>query len=175
MAAVAFFQYQALRGRYAPEQSIMATPACLGGQDERIPSSSKVHTNRHAECTFTVEKWEENPFSDIEGQLKMTHTSVVKAFHGDLEGQGTLQYLMFYGPDEQTRVLGLERITGVLDGQSGSFVIEHIGGDDGYEARGTVMILPGSGTGVLAGIRGSGEAVANRKGEFTMSLDYELD
>ena len=138
------------------------------------PSSRQVHS-QHADCSFTVEKWEENPFSDVAGQLKMTHTSVAKTFHGELEGQGTLQYLMFYGPGEQTRVLGLERITAVLGGRSGSFVLEHIGGDDGNEARGTVTILPGSGTDALTGIRGKGEAVANREGKFTMSLDYELD
>jgi hypothetical protein len=137
------------------------------------PSSSQVH-NRHADCTFTVEGWEENPFSDVAGQLKLTHTSVAKTFHGDLQGQGTLQYLMFYGPDEQTRVLGLERITGILDGKFGSFVVEHVGGDDGFEARGALVILPGSGTDALAGIRGKGEAIANREGQFTMSLDYEL-
>ncbi|MHB8620999.1 MAG: DUF3224 domain-containing protein, partial [Chloroflexota bacterium] len=95
-------------------------------------------------------------------------------FQGDLEGQGTLQYLMFYGPDQQTRVLGIERVSGRLGGKSGSFVLEHAGGDDGSEARGAVTVLPGSGTGELAGIRGSGEAVASREGEMTMTLDYEL-
>lgn len=139
------------------------------------PSSSSLHPSRHADCTFTVEAWDEGPFSDVDGQLKMTHTNVARTFHGDLEGQGTLQYLMFYGPNEQTRVLGLERVAGTLHGKSGSFVLEHIGGDDGYEARGSATILAGSGTGELAGIRGSGEAVANRKGEFSMSFDYKLD
>lgn len=128
----------------------------------------------HATCTFTVQGWDEKPFSDVDGRLKMTHTNVAKAFQGDLQGQAILQYLMFYGPDEQTRVLGIERITGRLGGKSGTFVLEHVGGDNGSEARGTVTILPGSGTGELAGIRGSGEAVATRTGDLTMSLDYEL-
>ncbi|HUZ76322.1 MAG TPA: DUF3224 domain-containing protein [Chloroflexota bacterium] len=127
-----------------------------------------------ATCTFTIQGWDEQTFSEADGALKMTHTSVSKTFHGDLEGQGTLRYLMFYGPNEQTRVLGLERVSGRLGGKSGSFVLEHLGGDDGSEARGAIAILPGSGTGELAGIRGSGEAVANRKGEISMTLEYEL-
>jgi hypothetical protein len=138
-------------------------------------SLSQLRAPGHADCTFSVEEWEENPIDEVNGELKMTHTSVLKTFHGDLEGQGVLRYLMFYGPNEQTRVLGLERITGVLAGRSGSFVLEHIGGDDGFEARGTLRILPDSGTGALAGIQGTGEAVANREGQFTMTLDYELD
>jgi hypothetical protein len=121
-----------------------------------------------------VQGWDEQPYSEVEGQLKLTHTTVAKTFQGDLEGQGVLQYLMFYGPSEQTRVLGIERFTGTLAGRSGSFVMEHIGGDDGAEARGTVTILSGSGTGQLAGIAGGGVAVANRKGEMSMTLDYEL-
>jgi len=128
----------------------------------------------HAKCTFTVQGWDEKTISDVEGQLKMTHTNVAKTFQGDLEGQATLQYLMFYGPNEQTRVIGIERVTGKLGGKTGSFVLEHNGGDDGSEARGALSILPRSGTGELAGIRGSGETIATRKGELTMTLAYDL-
>ena len=138
-------------------------------------SSEFTRGSKHAECTFSVAAWDEGPFSDVDGELKMTHAKVNKTFHGDLEGQSTLQYLMFYGPREQTRVLGLERVVGSLHGKSGSFVLEHIGGDDGYEARGTVRILPSSGTGELPGLQGSGVAIANRDGKLAMSLDYELD
>jgi hypothetical protein len=137
--------------------------------------SALAHKGKHAACTFTVEAWDEQTFSEADGQGKMTHTSVAKTFHGDLDGQGTLQYLMFYGPEQQTRVLGLERFSGTLGGKSGTFVLEHIGGDDGAEARGSVVILPGSGTGELTGILGAGEAVANREGVFTMTLDYDVD
>jgi hypothetical protein len=131
-------------------------------------------TTAHARCTFGVTRWDEQTFSDVDGQLKMTHATVGKSFQGDLEGEGTLQYLMFYGPGEQTRVIGLERIQGTLGGRRGSFVLEHIGGDDGNEARGTVTVLAGSGTGELSGLRGSGEAVANRAGEMSMVLDYDI-
>ena len=127
-----------------------------------------------AQCTFTVQNWEEQPFSEVNGQLKLTRASVTKTFAGDLVGEGQLQYLMFYGPSDQTHVIGLERIQGTLGGKTGTFVLEHIGGDDGNEARGRVTILAGSGTGELAGLRGSGEALATRSGEYTMTLEYEI-
>lgn len=127
-----------------------------------------------ANCTFSVEGWDEKTFTEGEDALKLTHTTVAKTFSGDLEGKGTLRYLMFYGPGEQTRVVGLERVTGKLGGKSGSFVLEHDGGDDGSEARAKVSILPGSGTGELAGLSGSGEMLATRTGELTMRLEYSI-
>lgn len=81
---------------------------------------------------------------------------------------------MFYGPNDQTRVLGLERVSGKLGGKSGSFVLEHIGADDGTAAGANLTILPASGPGELTGLRGSGEMMATREGNFSMSLDYEL-
>lgn len=132
------------------------------------------HTATRARCTFSVQSWDEQTFSEVDGQLKLTHASVTKTFAGDLEGEGTLQYLMFYGPRDQTRVIGLERVQGKLGGKAGTFVLEHMGGDDGSEARGRVTVLAGSGTGELTALRGSGEAVATRTGDYTMTLDYEL-
>lgn len=128
----------------------------------------------HAQCTFSVQKWDEASFSDVGGELKLTHATVAKQFAGDLEGEGTLQYLMYYGPHEQTHVLGLERVSGKLGGKSGAFVLEHVGADDGSAARAGVRILPGSGTGELQGVHGTGEMVASREGQFTMTLDYEF-
>src|SRR5262249_5179512 len=135
------------------------------------PEPMSTHTSARAECAFSVETWDEQTFSDADGQLKLTHASVRKTFQGDLEGEGTLQYLMFYGAHDQTRVIGLERVQGKLGGKTGSFVLEHIGGDDGSEARGRVTVLAGSGTGELTGLRGSGEAVATRSGDYRMTLD----
>jgi hypothetical protein len=140
----------------------------------RIWCCVSAQTTTHARCTFTVQNWNEQSFSDVGGELKLTHATVAKQCHGDLEGESTLQYLMYYGPHEQTRVLGIERVSGKLGGKSGTFVLEQIGADDGSEARTRVTVLPGSGTGELRGLQGTGEMVATREGSFTMTLDYEL-
>ena len=129
---------------------------------------------RHVDCTFAIEQWDEAPVDGVEGTLKVTHASVARRFIGALEGTSVLHFLMFYGPQEQTRVIGVERFTGTLEGRRGSFVLEHLGGDDGFEARGEARILPHSGTEELASIQGTGVGVANRKGEMTMTLEYEL-
>jgi Protein of unknown function (DUF3224) len=45
---------------------------------------------------------------------------------------------------------------------------------DGAEARGELSVVPGSGTGDLDGISGSGEFSAPLGSEAHVSLDYEV-
>ena len=51
-------------------------------------------------------------------------------------------------------------ITGTIGGRSGSLVLRGTGTYDGTTARGVSTIVPGSGTGGLAGISGSAESVS---------------
>jgi hypothetical protein len=41
----------------------------------------------HATGSFEVKSWDEKPYSEIDGQPKLTHAEVVYAYHGDLEGE----------------------------------------------------------------------------------------
>jgi hypothetical protein len=61
-----------------------------------------------------------------------------------------------------------------LQGKSGGFVFQHSGlmGPEGVTNTGT--IVPGTGTGALAGITGDGTMLADEEGKHTLTLDYEL-
>jgi hypothetical protein len=65
-------------------------------------------------------------------------------------------------------------IRGTLDGRSGSFVLQHGGilSPEGTSSQGT--IVPGTGTGELADVRGDGTIAADEDGNHTLTLDYEL-
>ena len=129
----------------------------------------------HASATFEVKGWDEKPYAEIEGGAKFTRATVTKTFHGDIEGEGTLDYLIFYPGDGTAAFVGLERIVGKLGGKSGSFVIEHTGGDDGSAAKITMRVVPGSGTGDLRGLRGQGGSIASRnEPSYSMTLDYDF-
>jgi hypothetical protein len=65
-------------------------------------------------------------------------------------------------------------MVGRLGGRSGSFVVETNGVYEGGEARTTWSVVPGSGTGELAGLRGEGGAVAPGGPNGTYTLDYDL-
>ena len=127
-----------------------------------------------ATSTFEVKSWDENTLNDVDGRLKLTRASVVFAYHGDLEAQSATEYLMMYRDDESAAVVGLERITGQLGGKSGTFVVEHHGGYANGTASADCRIVPGSGTGDLAALRGSGTSVARKDGATSFTLDYDF-
>lgn len=123
--------------------------------------------------TFEITSWDEQPYAEGEGQPKLTQAVATKTFTGDIEGEGTVRYLMIYRADGSTRVIGLERVTGRIGERSGSFVLEHTGTDKDGAAAVTFEVVPGSATGELTGLSGKGyfEAKSMRV-DFT--FDYEL-
>jgi hypothetical protein len=129
----------------------------------------------HAQATFKVDSWDEQPWDTADGQPKMTRAEVTKSFKGDLEGSSKLQYLMTYRPDGTADIVAMERIRGTLGGRRGSFVLSHVGAFVNGAASGTWTVVDGSGTDELQGIMGS-SAFSIPQGEesFPFALDYEV-
>ena len=130
----------------------------------------------HAEGTFTVASWEEDTFQDLAGQEeKLTKARMGFQLSGDLAGDLVSDTLMYYREDGTAEYTGLQRFTGQIAGQSGTCVMIADGGYNGGEARSTWRIIPGSGSGDLAGLEGSGTSVAAAgQPGGTYSLDYKL-
>jgi Protein of unknown function (DUF3224) len=129
-----------------------------------------------ASATFKIQGWDEKPYSELEGGRKLTQASVKQAFSGDIEGEGAVEWLMCYRPDDTADFVGLQRIAGRLGGRSGSFVLTQTAGTfDGKEARGELSVVPGSGTEELSGLSGSGEFRAPVGGQPSLTLDYEVE
>ncbi len=132
---------------------------------------------RKASGTFQVQSWDENPVLEANGGPKVTQTKVSMAFEGDVEGEGTVEWLMGYDGDEKTAAfVGLERVVGKIGERSGSFVLQHVGSFDGALAKSELQIVPGSGTEELDGLTGTGsfEAGMGSDGVRRFSLDYDL-
>lgn len=120
--------------------------------------------------TFEIVSWDEQPYAD--GDPKLTQTEARKTFTGGIEGEATVRYLMVYRPDGTTPITGLERVIGRIGERSGSFVLQHTGMDEGGVATVTCEVVPGSGTGELAGLRGTGTFSAKAmRVEFTFDYD----
>lgn len=129
--------------------------------------------SRHATGTFAVKSWDEQTYAELEGGGKLTRASVAQAFTGDIDGEGAVEYLMCYREDGTANVVGLHRVVGRVGDQAGSFVLQSTGGFDGREARGSLLVVPGSGTGDLRGLRGEGEMVAGATTSITLDYDVE--
>ena len=125
-------------------------------------------------ATFKIVSWDEEPFDEPEDGPKLTRAHVTKSFHGDLSGTGNLMYVMVHLDSGTASFSGFEKVVGSLGGRSGSFVLRHTGSYDGAKARAEYEVVPGSGTGELAGLSGTGGFSAGHAEEHDMTLDYEV-
>lgn len=125
--------------------------------------------------TFSVSKWDEAPYREIDGVVRLTMAEVAQSYSGSLSGQSEIRYLMLYPSDGVTTFTGLEHFTGSLGGRDGSFGIRWDGEDDGTAARGRGTIVSGSGTGALTGLTGEASYEATRSGDVAFSISYTLD
>jgi uncharacterized protein DUF3224 len=128
----------------------------------------------HAKSTFTVKSWDESTQQELADGRKITRASIVQEFSGDLEATGSAELLMCYSSDGTADILGFQQFTGQLGERSGSFVLRSIGGYDGTNATAELTVVPGSGTGELAGLRGTGRSVVGHQPPGTLTLDYDL-
>jgi len=67
-----------------------------------------------------IKSWDEKPYDEAQGLPKLTRATVAKAFMGDLEGEGHVEYLMMYRSDGSATFVGLERVVGRIGGRAGS-------------------------------------------------------
>ena len=127
-----------------------------------------------ANARFAIKTWDEKPYSEAPGSPKLTRASVTKTFTGDVEGEGSVEYLMMYRADGSATFVGLERVVGRIGSRSGSFVLERTGVFEAGQAKETYTVVAGSGTGELAGLRGSGTTAVGHGLEHPFTLEYEL-
>lgn len=97
-----------------------------------------------------------HPATDMAEGLNVGRMTFHKKFRGDLEGTSVLEML-----GVMDKALGsggyvaLERITGVLAGRSGSFVMQHSSTMTRGKPSQSITVVPDSGTGELTGLSGS--------------------
>src|SRR5580693_4558762 len=151
-------------GSMAYAQESTATPA---------PITVQKGNAMHASGTFEVKLIPQPPEDKAEGST-LGRMSIDKQFHGDLEGASKGQML-----SAMTDVKGsagyvaIERVTGKLNGRSGSFVLQH----NATMTRGApylnIVVVPDSGTEELAGLRGA-MRIAIDKGNHSYEFEYDL-
>ena len=99
--------------------------------------------------------------------------SLDKRFHGDLEATGQGEMLAA-GDGACGAYVAMEKISGTLHGRSGGFVLVHRAlMVDGTPQEWTVAVVPGSGSGELAGIGGS-LAITQVDGKHHYDFSYTL-
>jgi hypothetical protein len=130
---------------------------------------------RHASGPFDVKvipQKADNKEAEAAGFGRM---SLDKVFRGDLEATSKGEMLA-----AMTEVKGsagyvaLERLTGTLNGQSGTFVLQHSATTTQGAQHMTITVVPDSGGGDLAGITGSMTIIIRDGGKHFYEFEYQL-
>ena len=124
----------------------------------------------HAKGTFTVDVRPLTP-APAEGLSRYT---INKAIHGDLEA--TTKGEMFGAGDYKLGTagyVGIEMVTGALNGKRGSFALQHFATMDTSGTKMQVIAAPGSGTGELKGVAGT-FTIRIENGQHFYDFDYTL-
>jgi Protein of unknown function (DUF3224) len=126
-----------------------------------------------ASGTFTVEMKPIGAGNSSEG-VSLGRMSLSKSFEGELVATAQGEMLTAITPIEGSAgYVAMERVVGRLHGRSGSFVLQHSGTMHAGTQNLSIGIVPGSGTGGLAGIRGVFKLVITG-GKHLYTLEYTL-
>jgi Protein of unknown function (DUF3224) len=123
------------------------------------------------EVKMTPQAAEAGTAAGDEGGAQLGRMLLHKRFSGDLEGAGEGQMLTAVSSTPGSAgYVAIERVTGTLHGLAGSFVFQHSGTMDRGAQQLSITVVPGSGTGALAGLGG----------RFSLHIDnglhsYEFD
>lgn len=111
--------------------------------------------------TFTVQTWDEHIVSGSKGTPRVAHAHATYEYAGLIEGASIADALLYYaetGDDGDSTSFALERIEGTVEGRKGSFIVRHeyrISAAT-HHVSSTFTVVPGSATGELTGMTGSG-------------------
>jgi hypothetical protein len=113
--------------------------------------------------------------SAVETALPIGHSHMVKTFTGAVEGRSLTQFSFAFSPESGAGTyVAMEAFEGTVDGRRGTFNFAHSATTSGSDRTDEFfLIVPNSGTGELAGIRGGGAIVVDDDGE-RMVFDYTL-
>ncbi|WP_149183500.1 DUF3224 domain-containing protein [Streptomyces sp. TRM49041] len=126
--------------------------------------------------TFDPTSLEPDP--PVETAVPVTVATMEKRYEGELTGRSATLFTSAYdmGTDTGTYV-AMESFEGTLGGRSGTFNFVHAASTTaGSGNPGEYFtVVPGSGTGDLAGITGGGGMAIDPDGTHRIRFDYELD
>lgn len=112
----------------------------------------------------------------LEPEQGLGRFRIEKSWHGDLEGTGHGVMLSAGDPGAgRAGYVAMEVVEGSLGGRRGSFAFQQLGVMDAGGQQLTYRVVPGSGTGELAGLDGVLELVIEEDGTHRYTLTWSLE
>jgi hypothetical protein len=126
-----------------------------------------------ARGTFEVTLKPLQAYVTVEGS-RLGRMSIDKTFRGELEGTSVGEMLTAVTHEKGSAAyVAIERVSGRLQGRTGTFVLQHTGTLDRGAQELAIITVPDSGTGGLAGLRGT-MRIAIAEGVHSYELEYLL-
>jgi hypothetical protein len=143
-------------------------------QKTSVPPKGAVMAN-HASGPFEVKGTPQKPDNPVAEAANLSRMSLDKQYHGDLEATAKGEMLAI-SPDAKGSgvYVALERVTGTLNGRSGSFVLHHTGIMNRGVPHLDIEVVPDSGTGQLTGITGKMTINIAAGGKHSYDFEYTL-
>ena len=128
------------------------------------------------QATFTVPDWVEETYFEKEGHPSLSRARSKNIYSGGFIGEGNAEILIIRYSNGSAEFTGHERITCMMDGKKGSFILRHDGTIeqlDGVQvASAACFVVADSATGDLAQMTGAGHFTAEPEGAVLM---FELE
>jgi Protein of unknown function (DUF3224) len=139
----------------------------------QIAAQNGAPVTKHATGPFDVKLAPQGEDDKAEGST-LARYSLDKQYHGDLDAaaKGTM---LTAGTDVKGSAgyVAIERVTGKLNGLTGSFVLQHSGTLTRGAPVQSITVVPDSGTGQLIGLSGKLTVIID-SGKHSYSFDYTL-
>jgi hypothetical protein len=127
----------------------------------------------HATGTFEVKLTPLDPAFKAEDN-SIGRYSIDKQFHGALEGTSKGEMLSGMGTVKGSGgYVAIERVSGTLDGRTGTFILQHNGTMQNGVYHLNVIVVPDSGTAQLTGLQGTMEIII-KDGKHSYDFTYTL-
>jgi hypothetical protein len=157
----------------------MVIAACLCFSASTYSQSGKPEGKKESTVTtratgaFEVKLDPQKPDGKFE-DATLGRMTIDKQFHGDLEATSKGQMLTgMTAVKGSAGYVAIERVTGMLNGRTGTFILQHTGSMNRGTPQLSVTVVPDSGTDQLQGIAGK-MTIIIAEGKHSYEFEYTL-
>src|SRR5262245_9973084 len=116
-------------------------------------SRTEPRTRTRAKAKITVHSAEATPYDRTVSPALM-EIRLSETFAGDIDGESPVRALQVLRDDRSASIVSMQRFRGRLGGRRGTFVLQGAELVENGRIKATWCVIPGMGTGALAGLRG---------------------
>jgi hypothetical protein len=126
------------------------------------------------ELKLKIDNWDEKPYRELPDGTRLSRAEVALSDPTGAAEGAAYEGLLHYAADGTSSYVTQLALSGTFGGRAGSLVLQGAGTYDGTTARGRMTVVPGSGTGALAGVTGTATSVSTHADYPFMPLTLDL-